>query len=840
MRLSALVFIASLPWSQAWPQSPGIQRLIDESKKEMGQQHFDLSIQLARQAIEMSLAGSDRQGLAASWLRLSFDCFYARKLPDAIDAAKQAQKMAASIGDNGTLARAIGAEADALRDQGKLEDARELYEKQLVYIRAAGDRRAELIHQRMTALLYRRIGDKSRAIANGENALRLARELHDAEQEAACLFVLGAMEREQRMDAAAIEHLSAALKMPETTEQTRIQILQSIGTAYCDLKQYGRCTETMKQQLDLALASGVPNQIAWGHNKLAYAESLMGAHADAYANALEAVRVLRTVDHDPYDEAVFLSQAGEELVSLGRVREAVPYFEQGISLIEQLRQGLVPSEEALARAASAGETKELFDETVDAQFSIDPRQAFHTHELARARAFLSILSDSKIDLRQGMPEADRAREAALFRRIAAIRKQISQPDRASATAQQADAELDEAESALESFRLEMRKANPRLANIRYPRPLAVDEARELLKPGTTLVEYSLGDKRSFVWALSRERFASAELPAAKEIEGQVDAYRKLLTSRVSGLTVKQSEKDVESQAARLYGTLLKPVEAEIAGSRELVIVPDGTLHYLPFEALSFPGANRSGAYLLERFPISYAASATSFLGVDVQASPVRAGMQLLAFGDPSYGAGRGSASGGFDPGGFDPGPLPYTRAEIEGIAALFPPRARSIYLGAGASQKSVAGESVGQYRYIHFATHGLLDEAHPERSGLALTPGKDDDGVLRVDAITTLRLQADVVTLSACNTGLGGLFSGEGMLGLVRAFLYAGAGSVNVSLWNVNDAATAALMKEFYRNLSRSMPPDQALRSAKLAILGQEDALWRHPHFWAPFVLWLR
>src|SRR5580698_8148754 len=322
MRLAALMFVASL----AWPQSPAIQRLIDESKKEMGQQHFDLSIQLARQAIEMSQAEQDRPGLAAAWLRLSLDCFYARRLPDAIDAAKQAQKAAASIGDNTTLIRAIGAEADALRDQWKLEDARELYEKQLVYIRAAGDRRAELIHQRMTALLYRRIGDKSRAIANGKNALRLARELHDTEQEAACLFVLGAMEREQQMDAAAIEHLSAALNMRETSEQTRIQILQSLGTAYCDVKQYAKCTETMKQQLDLSVASGVPNQIGWARHKLAWAESLMGEHAGAYADSLDAVKELRSAEHDPYDEAVFLSQVGEDLVSLGRVREAIPYF----------------------------------------------------------------------------------------------------------------------------------------------------------------------------------------------------------------------------------------------------------------------------------------------------------------------------------------------------------------------------------------------------------------------------------------------------------------------------------------------------------------------------------
>src|SRR4029077_21213618 len=135
---------------------------------------------------------------------------------------------------------------------------------------------------------------------------------------------------------------------------------------------------------------------------------------------------------------------------------------------------------------------------------------------------------------------------------------------------------------------------------------------KLLKPGTTLIEYSLGEKRSFVWVLSRERFTSAQLPAGREIEAQATAFRNVLTARVSGLTVKQSERDVASQAARLYGTLLKPVEAELAGSRELVIVPDGALHYLPFEALSC-----SGTWLLERFPIAYAASATSLLGVDV-------------------------------------------------------------------------------------------------------------------------------------------------------------------------------------------------------------------------------
>jgi len=376
----------------------------------------------------------------------------------------------------------------------------------------------------------------------------------------------------------------------------------------------------------------------------------------------------------------------------------------------------------------------------------------------------------------------------------------------------------------------MRKRNPRLADVQYPLPLDVGHARQMLKPGTAMIEYSLGDKRSFVWVLSREHFAAAELPPGKAIESQVNALRELLTPRASGLTAKQTENEIARSASRLYATLLSPVEGELAGSREVVIVPDGALYYLPFETLF-----RSGKYLLERFPVSYAASATSFLGVRGEPSAVPSGKELLAFGDPVYSAGRIDAKSGFDLSA-----LPYTRAEIDTIGALFPREARTIYLGAAAREQAVVTEPLLRYRYIHFAVHGLLDEAHPGQSGLALTPGKDDDGVLRVDAIPALRLQADVVTLSACNTGLGQLVSGEGMLGLVRAFLYAGASSVNVSLWDVNDAATAALMKEFYRNLIRSVPPDQALRIAKIALLHNRNGLWRHPHYWAPFVLWLR
>ena len=152
---------------------------------------------------------------------------------------------------------------------------------------------------------------------------------------------------------------------------------------------------------------------------------------------------------------------------------------------------------------------------------------------------------------------------------------------------------------------------------------------------------------------------------------------------------------------------------------------------------------------------------------------------------------------------------------------------------------STASEELDDFRYIHFATHGFLDELHPGRSGILLSraPDSKEDGILQTSEIMRLKLNADIVTLSACSTGLGKFVNGEGVLGLTRAFFYAGARNVAVSLWNVNDSATAALMKSFYLNLRRGLPKREALREAKLSLLRSSQPSWRHPYFWAAFVL---
>ena len=183
--------------------------------------------------------------------------------------------------------------------------------------------------------------------------------------------------------------------------------------------------------------------------------------------------------------------------------------------------------------------------------------------------------------------------------------------------------------------------------------------------------------------------------------------------------------------------------------------------------------------------------------------------------------------------------LPYTRTEVNDIGSLFSDPERHLFLGAAAREQTLKAEMLDRYRYIHFAAHGVIDEDYPARSGIILSAAGDtrEDGVLQMSEVMRLKLNADLVTLSACRSGLGKLVNGEGIIGLTRSFLYAGADGVVVSLWDVNDLSTAALMKSFYANLKQGMPKDEALRQAKLELLKGKQRTWQHPYFWAPFVL---
>src|SRR6185295_11014883 len=320
-----------------------------------------------------------------------------------------------------------------------------------------------------------------------------------------------------------------------------------------------------------------------------------------------------------------------------------------------------------------------------------------------------------------------------------------------------------------------------------------------------------------------------------------------------------AERALRAAAERLYARLVAPAEPWLGHADRLVISPDGPLSALPFAALALPAP--AGGYLAERWPFSTVPSAT--LAAELRrerarpaaASPSGAAAlpgatPLVAFGDPRYpapppGAAPRTADG--EDRGLDSrpwlrfrsglAPLPDSRAEVEGIASLFPP-ARA-FLGADATEARFLNDAP-QGRIVHFAGHALLDPRFPLDSGLALTPPPrparpGDDGLLQSwEIFENLRLAADLVTLSACETGLGPEAQGEGLLGLTRAFHYAGARTVLSSLWSVSDRSTAELMRRFYGHLKAGEPKDRALAAAQRELIHGGLA---HPYHWAAFQL---
>jgi CHAT domain-containing protein len=296
----------------------------------------------------------------------------------------------------------------------------------------------------------------------------------------------------------------------------------------------------------------------------------------------------------------------------------------------------------------------------------------------------------------------------------------------------------------------------------------------------------------------------------------------------------------------MYNLLLAPV-ADAVADKDLIIIPDAAIHYVPFDALLTEAVDAEGGirdyrtlpYLLREKNVSYIYSAT-FFQQTMHRQRKTAPRDLLAFA-PVFGE---EAMG---PQNRETGPLPASRDEVEGIDALFGTRygwferwfggKTEVLLTGSATEDRLKTREAALYRYVHLATHGFVDEKEPGQSGLALAQGgRSEDGLLHLGEIYNLNLNADLVVLSACETGLGQLARGEGIIGLTRGFLYAGAANVLVSLWKVDDTTTAQLMQDFYVDLLADFPKTTALRRAKLRLIEKHPRFAR-PYYWSSFIL---
>jgi CHAT domain-containing protein/tetratricopeptide (TPR) repeat protein len=467
-----------------------------------------------------------------------------------------------------------------------------------------------------------------------------------------------------------------------------------------------------------------------------------------------------------------------------------------------------------------------------------PEEAFHVLERYRARGFLALLAERDLSFSADIPrDLDRERRVAnaeydrLWKELAAARAEDAGQKRAA---------LAQARNRQAAVRERIRAASPRLAALQYPEPLDLEAARGRLDPGTLLLSYSIAEGHGWVFAVGPgpRDFAVRPLDADLEtIRERALLFRDLLQK---GALQRNRLQLVSRQLGR---TLLGPVADRIARAERLLVVADGPLHLIPFAALGDPGFP-GFRYLVEARPVHMAASATVFAELKKGRRP-RRDTQLVAFGDPDYAAAAAAAP---RPGtrlrsaqerGLDLRALPASRAEVEGLTRLYPGASRA-YLGREATEERAKGVGA-EASLVHFACHGFADESAPLDSGLALSvPGAwrdgHDNGLLQAwEVFEQVRIDADLVTLSACGTALGKEVSGEGILGLTRAFQYAGARSVLASLWAVNDDGTADLMRRFYGHLKRGRSKDHALRAAQLELI--RGGAFAHPGRWAAFTL---
>jgi CHAT domain-containing protein/Tfp pilus assembly protein PilF len=527
-----------------------------------------------------------------------------------------------------------------------------------------------------------------------------------------------------------------------------------------------------------------------------------------------------------------LNELGQVHRRAGRLAKAAESFCRATDVFDQQRTKLGgPLEE---RSAFGGTTAEHYQDCIAALVdSRRPAEAFRALERGRARSFLDLLAERDL-----LWTADLPPELARKRKQVNAEYDSAQAALASLSPMRAEAEVDRLQLRLRELRArqeaiaaEVRQASPRNATLQDPQPLDLAAARNALDPGTLLVAWSIGKNRSFLFVVDPVGTAGPGLKVFPLSVGD-EALRQRVGSFRDLLQRADPSPALATQARELYDLLLRPADAQISAAARLLVSPDGPLHTLPFAALI-----RAGRFLAEQKPIHTILSATVYaeLRKSRREPPPASQVELVAFGDPRYPPlsvreeiGRG----------FNLAPLPFSRHEIESIAALYP--GAQTFLGAEATEERA--KSIGQgARYLHFACHGLLDARFPLSSALAFSIPEhaaegQDNGLLQAwEIFESVRLDADLVTLSSCNSAMGSEMGGEGLLGLTRAFQYAGARSVLASLWSIADVSTADLMQRFYSHLRAGKTKDEALQAAQIELIHSPQ--FSHPFHWAGFEL---
>ena len=502
----------------------------------------------------------------------------------------------------------------------------------------------------------------------------------------------------------------------------------------------------------------------------------------------------------------------------GRPSEAAAFFTQAVDALESVRGRSGGTDEA--RSFFISGHYGIYHDHAELLVAMGRlEEAYGVLELARARSLLALLAERDLLLDDEIPaDLERRRRRVDAEYQDTHRKVLGLDEVRDAEAKARLAEtLRGLRSEQQEIGLRIRDASPRLADARYPEPLPTSEIQASLEPGTVLLVYSVGERSTLLFGVTPDGLTATTIGVGEdELRRRIDGWSREIAKGVP-------RPAFYKEARGLYDALLGPIDGRLREARRVVISPSGPLHGLPFAALM-----RQGRYLAEWKPTAIVPSGTLLAQSARSRREQARSCMLVGFGDPVRPAAGKSR-------------LPESRRELEAVAGACSERA--LHVGEGATEAR-AKRLPRQARYVHFACHALVNAQLPLDSGLALhvdegeAKASADDGLLQAwEIYEHVRVDADLVTLSACDSGSGKALGGEGLLGLTRAFQYAGARSVAASLWAAPDRSTVELMRTFYAGLKRGLAKDEALRQAQVAAIRRGGVASR-PFRWAGFQLY--
>ena len=880
------------------------------------------ALDLFKQALPLWRRNQNRNGELRSLNGMAMCLAWLGEKREAITYFEQALVISRELHSPAVEATLLGNMGVTYGQLGDYQKELELENTELAIQRRLNMRYNESITLNNIGTVYSNLGDYQKAMDNYTAALNIAREMGAPQDEAIDLnnvaWIYGAS---GDFDNALKYYLQSVDILRKAKDTWRLATsLTNLGATYSDLHQYEKALEIYQESLGLNRTEGNRNGEGNTINNMAFAYGKLGDKPKSLDFYLQGLAIFRTLQ-DKSLLAQSLRNVGAVYRVVGEREKALAHLNESIEVSKalgdrrggaealgqiahvELDQGDLAaarkhSDEALATFDSLRST--ITNPRLRAWFSTAGRKVRETNlqvlvelhrqqpsagydaaamvaaENMRARSLLELLGQSQAKIREGVDTALLEREASLRQTIAFKARQQQRLLAGSHTNDQAAAaanELDSLTHEYDQLQSAIREKSPAYAALTTPVSLSLSDIQQnVLDQQTLLLEYALGEDKSFLFAVTPQSISIFELPKRETVETAARSVYDLLTASsrtVESETpqqkiarVKRAQADYSEAAAKLSHLLLDPVASQLE-SKRLLIVAEGALQYIPFTGLPDPAVKPSGQPqpLIAGHEIVTAPSASvlSLIRSDVSHRPP-AEKLVAVLADPVFDkddarvAQRGkSASGSVAPavaadllrssaesGLQQFARLRFSRQEADRIARLAQSSGKLTALDFAASRTTATSQELGQYRIIHFATHGIINNQHPDLSGLVLSlvneKGEAIDGFLRLNDVYNLKLRADLVVLSACQTALGKEMAGEGLIGLTRGFVYAGAPRVVASLWQVDDRVTAELMGNFYQAmLIGNERPTAALRSAQLAIARTKG--WESPYYWAAFTL---